>query len=100
MFTLPDAVVLASGLLTLAAAIWQAPTLLRTARGGGDAAAGSEAPGASITDLEGRVRTIEIEQRGFREEVRGEFKAIKQMIRFLPSGQPRQGGLGFDDSGA
>lgn len=101
MFTLPDAIALLAVTLPIAAAIWRWTERRRdnpNAAADGDAgAASSGGPMASFTGLERRVQAIEIEQRGFREEVRGEFKLVKQMIQYLPSGQRRQGGIGFGD---
>jgi hypothetical protein len=102
MFTMPDAIALLAVTLPIAAAIWKyAPQRANPNAGNPNAVDASEASNGAqpvnTTGLENRVRQIEIEQRGFREEVRGEFKALKTMIQFLPSGQRRQGGIGFGD---
>lgn len=98
MFTLPDAIALLAVTLPVAAAVWR--YVPRRNGGGGDASNGARM--ASFADelrsIEARVRAMEIGQNGFREECRGEFKVIKQMIQFLPSGQPRHGGIGFGEA--
>ena len=94
MFTMPDAIAFLAVTLPVAAAIFRyAP---RRRGGDGEPSAGPTEITA-LKELSGRVRAIEIVNEGFRAECRGEFKILKQMIQFLPSGQPRQGGIGFGD---
>jgi hypothetical protein len=101
MFTLPDAIALLAVTLPVAAAVWRyAPRRHRPVHpanaDGGACAAPTES--TALKEISDRVMKIEIEQSGFRAEVRGEFKMLKHLIQFLPSGQARPGSIGCGDS--
>jgi hypothetical protein len=94
MFSMPDAVALLAVTLPIAAAILRYAPRRAT---GDDERSVAATDFSAVRELSGRVRAIEIVNEGFRAECRGEFKVIKQMIQFLPSGEPRRGGIGFGD---